>query len=104
MNLSKKELRMSGFNGNKGITNSTDGQVSLAQMRAGERGRILRIIGGRGLVYKLEALGIREGEEIKKVSEQWMRGPVLLKHGHSQVALGFRMASRVLVRVTGEHK
>ena len=102
MNFSKKELRMSGFNGNKDITSSTDGQVSLAQMRAGQSGRIVRIIGGRGLVYKLESLGIREGEEIKKVSGQWMRGPVLLQHGHSQVALGFGMASRVLVRITGD--
>jgi ferrous iron transport protein A len=77
--------------------------MSLTQLRAGQRGRIIRIIGGRGLACKLEALGIREGEEIKKVSEQWMRGPVLLKHGHSQVALGFGMASKVFVKINEEN-
>jgi ferrous iron transport protein A len=96
-----QEAGMSETNGNKDITDSTDRQVSLTQMRAGQRGRIVRIIGGRGLVCKLEALGIREGEEIKKVSEQWLRGPVLLRHGHSQVALGFRMAAKVFVKIVG---
>ena len=95
---------MSEANGNMSATNSTYDQMSLTQLRSGQRGRIIRIIGGRGLACKLEALGIREGEEIEKVSEQWMRGPVLLKHGHSQVALGFGMASKVFVRITGENR
>ena len=94
---------MSKANGNRSATNSTYDQMSLTQLRAGQRGRIIRIIGGRGLACKLEALGIREGEEIKKVSEQWMRGPVLLKHGHSQVALGFGMASKVFVKINEEN-
>ena len=64
---------MSEANGNKSVTNSTYDQMSLTQLRAGQRGRIVRIIGGRGLACKLEALGIREGEEVRKVSEQWMR-------------------------------
>jgi len=95
---------MSEASGNKNATDSTYDQISLAKLRAGQRGRIIRIIGGCGLACKLEALGIREGEEIKKVSEQWMRGPVLLRHGHSQVALGFGMASKVFVRITGENR
>ncbi len=94
---------MSEANGNMSATNSTYDQMSLTQLRAGQRGRVVRIIGGRGLACKLEALGIREGEEIKKVSEQWMRGPVLLKHGHSQVALGFGMASKVFVKINEEN-
>ena len=94
---------MSKANVSKSATNSTYDQMSLTQLRAGQRGRIIRIIGGRGLACKLEALGIREGEEIKKVSEQWMRGPVLLKHGHSQVALGFGMASKVFVKINEEN-
>ena len=91
-------------NGNMSATNSTYDQMSLTQLRIGQRGRIITIIGGRGLACKLEALGIRKGEEISKISEQWMRGPVLLKHGHSQVALGFGMASKVFVRITGENR
>lgn len=89
-------------NGNKKIADSMGNQVSLAQMRAGQRGNIVRISSGHGIAHKLEALGIREGKEIKKLSEQWMRGPVLLQHGNSQVALGFGMASKVLVEITGD--
>jgi predicted Fe-Mo cluster-binding NifX family protein len=40
----------------------------------------------------------------QKISGQWVRGPVLLRRGHSQVALGLRMVSRVLVRIVGEKK
>ncbi len=77
-------------------------RVSLAQMQANQKGKIVGISGGHSLARKLEALGIREGKEIKKISEQWMRGPVLLQHGHSQVALGFGMASKVFVEINGK--
>jgi len=91
-------------NGNKKTADSMGNHVSLAQMRAGQKGNIVRISGGHGIAHKLEALGIREGKEIKKISDQWMRGPVLLQHGNSQVALGFGMASKVLVEITGENR
>ena len=79
-------------------------RVSLVQMRPGQKGRIVEINGGYGLAQKLEALGIRTGKEITKVSEQLMRGPVLLQHNQTQAAVGFGMASRVLVEVSGEDK
>jgi len=81
------------------MTNFADNQVPLTQMRAGQSGQILKIIGGRCLVHKLESLGIREGVEVKKISRQWLRGPILLQYGCSQVALGFGMASKVLVNI-----
>jgi len=79
-------------------------RVSLARMRAGQKGKIVRISGGYGLAHRLEAIGIRQDKEIKKISEQWMKGPVLVQHGNSQVALGFGMASKILVEITGENK
>jgi len=79
-------------------------RVSLVQMRPGQKGRIVEINGGYGLACKLEALGIRTGKEITKISEQLMRGPVLLQQGNTQAAMGFGMASRVLVEVNGEDK
>ena len=77
-------------------------RVSLAQMRSGQKGRIVEINGGYGLARKLDALGIRVGKEVTKVSEQLMRGPVLLRQDHTQIAVGFGMASRVLVEVNGK--
>jgi len=70
------------------------------RMRSGQRGKIVEINGGYGLARKLDALGIRVGKEITKVSAQWMRGPVLLRQDNTQAAVGFGMASKVLVELT----
>jgi ferrous iron transport protein A len=78
--------------------------VSLVQMRPGQKGKIVEINGGYGLAQKLDALGIGTGKEITKVSGQLMRGPVLLQHNNTQAAVGFGMASRILVEVHGEDK
>jgi len=77
-------------------------RISLAQMRSGQKGRIVEINGGAGLACKLDALGIRTGKEITKISEQFMKGPVLLQQDRTQAAVGFGMASKVLVEVNGE--
>jgi len=60
----------------------------------------VEITGGCGLASKLEAIGIRQGKEVTKISGQLMRGPVVLQHGNIRLALGFGMASRILVEVT----
>ena len=89
-------------NGRDGVTE--DGRVrkkvSLIEMRAGESGRIVEIDGGHVLSRKLDALGIREGKEVTKVSGQWMRGPILLQQHTTQAAIGFGMASRVFVELS----
>ena len=77
-------------------------RISLAQMRSGQKGRIVEINGGVGLARKLDALGIRTGKEITKISKQFLRGPVLLQQNRTQAAVGFGMASRILVEVDGE--
>jgi ferrous iron transport protein A len=89
-------------NGNKKSVHFIDNRTSLAQMLAGQSGKIVGISGGYGLARKLDALGIREGKKIKKISEQWMRGPVLLQYGNTQIALGFGMATRVSVEISGD--
>jgi len=74
--------------------------IDLTQMRQGERGKVIDIQGGWGLLRKLEALGIRQGTEFVKVSSQLMRGPITIRVGNTQVAIGFGMALRIIV----EHK
>jgi len=83
---------------------TTANRLSLAQMRAGQKGKIVEIDGGYGLARKLDALGIRVGKEITKISAQLMRGPVLLEQDNTQAALGFGMASRVLVELNGRNE
>jgi ferrous iron transport protein A len=76
--------------------------VTLAQMRSGQTGIIEQIRGGRGIHNRLLSMGIRPGEPVTKVSSQWMRGPVLLRHGNTQLAIGYGMARNILMTAIGE--
>ena len=73
--------------------------LSLAEMAPGQKGIVAGIEGGFGLARKLDAMGIRTGKEIVKVSAQWMRGPVVLRQGNTEVAVGFGMAHHILVKI-----
>jgi len=73
--------------------------IDLTQMKSGDTATVKSIKGGLGMVRKLETLGIRPGVRIKKVSAQFMRGPVIVRTGNTQVAIGFGMARRVLVEI-----
>lgn len=73
--------------------------IDLTQMRAGQSGVIVGIMGGRGMNARLDALGVRVGKRITKVSSMFMRGPVTIGLGRSRIAIGFGMAKRVLVEV-----
>jgi ferrous iron transport protein A len=73
--------------------------TDLTQMRKGEKGRVVKIEGGLGLLRKLEALGIRRELMVTKASAQIMRGPITLKAGNTEVAIGYGMAKRVFVEV-----
>jgi len=79
---------------------SGNGRIVLAAMQTGQTGKVVQIQGGRGMIGRLEVLGIRIGRELRKVSSQFMRGPVVLEVGNTQIAVGFGMASKILVEVT----
>jgi ferrous iron transport protein A len=72
--------------------------LSLGQMQVGQSGTIMQVLGGRGLAHRLEAMGVRPGKKVTKIGALF-RGPVTLKVDHTQVALGFGMASKILVEV-----
>jgi ferrous iron transport protein A len=74
-------------------------QISLRQMEAGQRGIIVGVLGGHGLQRRLEAMGVRPGRTITKVSGQAFRGPVMLRVDHTQIAIGFGMANKIVVDV-----
>jgi ferrous iron transport protein A len=72
--------------------------VTLDRMQKGARGRVVNVMGGHGAVEKLCAQGIVPGMIIEKTGEL-RGGPVLLRVGGAQVALGRGLAKRVLVEV-----
>ncbi len=74
-------------------------RISLFSMPVGKTGKIVEIDGGLGMVNRLEAMGIRIGSKVQKVTGQWMRGPVMLKVGNMRIALGFGMARRIWVEI-----
>ncbi|MBE0415402.1 MAG: ferrous iron transport protein A [Dehalococcoidia bacterium] len=74
-------------------------QITVRQMQAGQSGTVIEILGGHGLVNRLSSLGIRPGKRITKVSSIFMRGPVTIQVGQTQIAIGFGMAGKILVEV-----
>lgn len=71
--------------------------MDITQLNEGEKAKIIEIQGGWGLIKKLDALGIRPGMEIKKISSQVLRGPQTLQVGNTQIAIGFGMAKKIIV-------
>jgi ferrous iron transport protein A len=72
--------------------------LPLTSLRAGEKGVVFEIIGGAGLINRLCALGIIYGKEITKMSAMMMRGPIIICVGNTQIALGYGMANKIIVR------
>lgn len=68
-------------------------------MPVGKVGIITAINGGYGLIQKLDLLGIRTGKEIIKTSGQWMKGPVIIRSGNTEIAIGYGMAQKIMVQV-----
>ncbi|MCJ7497920.1 MAG: ferrous iron transport protein A [candidate division Zixibacteria bacterium] len=73
-------------------------KLDLTQLKEGKVGVVVDIQGGFGLIRRLEVLGIRVDEKVIKVSSQFAKGPVTLKVGNTQVALGFGIAKKIIVR------
>lgn len=68
-------------------------------MSSGQSGIIVELLGGPGLTSRLEAMGIRIGFKIKKISSQFMRGPITIKVGQVSLALGYGMANKIMVEI-----
>jgi ferrous iron transport protein A len=74
-------------------------KLTLAEMRTGQSGIVVGVLGGGGLIQRLNALGIRPGKKVTKASSTLFHGPVTLRIDNTQVAVGFGMARRIIVEV-----
>jgi len=70
---------------------------SLIQIPQGSKAVVKAIRGGYGLVHKLQSIGIRDGKETEKVSTGIAHGPVGIRCGNTEVAIGFGMVKKVFV-------
>jgi Fe2+ transport system protein FeoA len=71
--------------------------MSLADLPAGQSATIVRIDGGRRMAERLFNLGITVGSTVTKVSGLRWGGPVTIVVGRMRIAVGFGMASRMIV-------
>lgn len=77
-------------------------EITLEELKKGEEGTIIDFMGGHTLKRKLDALGLRPGKKITKISNMMMNGPVTVKiNDGSRVAIGRGMAAKIVVKVEG---
>ena len=74
------------------------GYDALARMKAGQSGTVLEIEERHGLTRRLDVLGVRPGKRITKIGSMAMHGPITAQVDGTRVAIGFRMANRVIVK------
>ena len=79
------------------MTTYQNEQLTLAEMRTGQTGTVVGVMGGHGLIRRLDALGIRPGRKVTKLSSTLFRGPIILRVDNTQVAVGFGMARKIIV-------
>ena len=79
------------------MTRYQEGQLTLAEMKTGQTGTVVEVLGGHGLIRRLDALGIRPGRKVTKLSSTLFRGPVMVRVNSTQVAVGFGMARKIMV-------
>lgn len=74
--------------------------VPLTKLKTGQSGVVAGLDAGGGAAHRLEAMGVRLGKTVKKVSGMFFRGPVTIQVGHTQVSIGHGMAEKVLIEVS----
>jgi len=74
-------------------------RISLLQVKANHKYKIVEILGGSNLQSRLMNMGIFKGKEVSKLSHVGLRGPVVIKSGRSILALGHGVAAKVIVEL-----
>lgn len=73
--------------------------VPLTEMKCGQHGKVTDLAGGEHFTAKLSSLGIRINTHITMVSTMAFSGPVIVNVHRRHVAIGHRMAERIMVEL-----
>lgn len=76
--------------------------MTLDSMQLRRKAYVAEIIGGRGVRSHLNTLGIHVGDKITVVERAPFRGPVLVEIHGSRVALGRKIAGKIVVESEGQ--
>ena len=74
-------------------------RISLTDMNLGRSGIVVEILGGHGMISRLDAIGLRLCKRVRKVSSMLMRGPIVVEVDGFQIAIGYGIASRIIVEM-----
>lgn len=77
---------------------SSEGLCALTELAEGEKGVVVKALGGFGLVRRLAEMGLTPGTEVKLVKKGSFSGPVEVEVRGVALALGRGVASKVLVK------
>ncbi|HDD24478.1 MAG TPA: ferrous iron transport protein A [Chloroflexi bacterium] len=73
--------------------------MPLSDMQTGEYGVVVRLVGGRGLLSRMTALGFTPGASVTVV-QNFGHGPLIARVRDARIALGRGEASKIHVRRT----
>jgi len=68
----------------------------LTRVTAGEKARVVEILGGQAMYHRLLGMGLRVGTVVRRQNTD-ASGPVILSIGSTRLALGHGMAEKVIV-------
>ncbi|RLE50648.1 MAG: ferrous iron transport protein A [Candidatus Methanomethylicota archaeon] len=72
--------------------------IPLAALKPGDKAVVVAIVGGPGLIRRLADLGLTPGTEVEMSRRGVLRGPIEVYVRGVRLALGFGVASKVLVK------
>jgi ferrous iron transport protein A len=73
--------------------------IPLTSLPAGVEATIVEFVGGHGMSRRLSSMGLIPGKKVTRISTMLMKGPVHVKVGQAEIALGQGMARHVLVSI-----
>jgi Fe2+ transport system protein FeoA len=71
--------------------------TNLTDMKDGQLGIIVSVLGGKILTKRLADLGITSGSEIKVIGRTLFSGPLQVEVSGSRLVIGAGLASKILV-------
>lgn len=80
--------------------NVVDSRVPLAKLPRGRRGVVSEIQGGAGMRSRLLSMGLNVGDEIEVLDGG--RGAMIVCCGHTRLAIGCGMSTRIFIDVCCE--
>ncbi len=71
--------------------------ISLAEIKEGEKAKIIKIEGGYGFQRNLRTRGIREGKIVEIVAKHPLMGPLVISIEGRETTIGRGMAKKIMV-------